>query len=162
MKAIWRYFLSVVVIFRWFILSSLLIIVALMLIAANTMQEPADPSDFLGVLQWLALGPGALFVAGNGLAFLLEIFPAWGSIIHEKLRPWIVLGLTILLAFGAKAALAYPAVVEQIKPIYTTVFLIVAAWAGSQFGHASAKAAGMRAERTQIVELPVPPRFPQG
>jgi hypothetical protein len=153
MKVIWRYFLSLVAIFRVlfgrFILSLLLILAALTLIAANPLQiGPEDPSDFLGVLQWLALGPGALFVAGSGLAFLLELFPAWGSAISGQLRPWIVLVLTIILAFGAKFALTYPTIIEQIAPVYTTLFLIVAAWVGSQFGYARAKIAGMRADRT--------------
>jgi hypothetical protein len=51
------------------------------------------------------------------------------------------------MAFGAKALLTYPEVVQQIAPIYTMLFLIGSAWLGTQLGYARAKITGMRAAR---------------
>jgi hypothetical protein len=51
------------------------------------------------------------------------------------------------MAFGAKALLTYPEVVQQIAPIYTMLFLIGSAWLGTQLGYARAKITGMRAVR---------------
>jgi len=51
------------------------------------------------------------------------------------------------MAVGARALLAYPDVIQQIAPIYTTLFLIVSAWVGTQLGYARAKITGMRAAR---------------
>ena len=132
MKVFYRFLLTVVVIMATF-----------PLIAARSLQ-PADPTDLLQVLEWLALGPGALIAAGAALAFVLEIVPGWGSKMPAALRPWIVLGLTIAMAFGARALLAYPDVIQKIAPIYTTLFLIVSAWLGTQLGYARAKVAGTK------------------
>jgi hypothetical protein len=56
-------------------------------------------------------------------------------------------GLSVGMAFGAKALLTYPEVVQQIAPIYTMLFLIGSAWLGTQLGYARAKITGMRAAR---------------
>lgn len=129
-----------------FLLTLLVILVVPLLIAARPLQ-PADPTDLLQVLEWLAMGPGALVVAGAALAFVLEIVPGWGSKVPATLRPWIVLGLAVGMAFGAKALLAYPDVVQQIAPIYMMLFLTGSAWLGTQLGYARAKITGMRAAR---------------
>lgn len=128
------------------VLTMLVVMLSLALIAATWLQ-PADPSDLFEVLKWIAIGPGALIVAGAALAFFLEIIPGWGSKVPKALRPWIVLGLAILMAFGAQALLAYPDIVKKVAPIYTMLFLIVSAWLGTQLGYARAKVTGMRAPR---------------
>ncbi len=58
------------------------------------------------------MGLGALIVADNAPAFVLEIAPAWGSKVHASLRPGFVLGLAIGMAFGARVLLAYPEVIQ--------------------------------------------------
>ena len=123
----------------------LIVLLSLLLIAA---VQPEDPSDLNEVLLWMALGPGALFVAGNGLSYLLEIVPGWGSKILVSWRPWIVLALTVGLAFGAKALLGYEDLVSQIAPTYKMLFMVIGGWLGSQFAYGRLKMSGMRAERT--------------
>jgi len=56
-------------------------------------------------------------------------------------------GLAVGMAFGARALLEYPDVIQKIAPIYTMLFLIGSAWLGTQLGYARAKITGMRAVR---------------
>ena len=138
MKKIFRQYL-----FLWVIV----ILIGLLSVFLIAALQPEDPSDLNQVLIWLAVGPGALFVAGNGLSYFLEIFPGWGSKILVSWRPWIVLALTVGLAFGAKALLAYDGLVSQISPAFKMLFTVIAAWIGSQFAYARLKSSGMRAGR---------------
>lgn len=138
---------------RRLILSFALLMVAALLIAAAPFVQPEDPSDLNAVLVWLAAGPGALFVANAALAFLYENIPGWGSVVPPDLRPWLVLGMAVLLTFAAQAALVHvPAgVFDQVADIYKTIFMVVSAWLGSQVAYGWLKSKGLRAER--------PPRF---
>ena len=130
---------------RWFL--ALLVLCSLALVAFSPLAQPADPADLASVLVWLATGPGALIVVGAAMAFLLEKIPGWGTVVAEGLRPWIVLALSIGLAFGAQYLLTRPEVVAVLQPIYATVFLVAAAWLGSQLGYAQAKNLDMRGAR---------------
>lgn len=124
-----------------------LLLCSLALVAFAPLAQPEEPTSLESVLIWLATGPGALLVVGAALAFLLEKIPGWGTVVPEGLRPWIVLALSVGLAFGAQYLLTRPDVIVVLQPIYATLFMVAAAWAGSQFGYAQAKLAGLRAPR---------------
>lgn len=129
----------------------LLLLAMLALFFASAFVQPEDPSDLFAVLAWLAAGPGALFVAGYAVSFLLESVPGWGSTVPEGLRPWLVLAIAVALSFGAQVALkAVPSgILGDAAAIYKTLFLIVSTWVGSQLGYGRAKALDMRAPRVK-------------
>jgi hypothetical protein len=101
-------------------------------LVAFRLFQPANPEDLTAILTWLAAGPGAVWVAGRALSFLLEQIPAWGTAISGQLRWWIVLVLSGGLMFGAYTLLQQSEVVLQLSPIYQMLFMLVAAWLGSQ------------------------------
>ena len=121
--------------------------ISLLLIAASFLQ-PEDPGDLNEVLIWLALGPGAVYVAGRALSIFLEKLPGWATKVPESLRPYIVLALGIGLSFGAKALLDQGEVLAQIAPIYKDLVTIIVAWLGTQQQYLSMKASGTRALRS--------------
>lgn len=126
---------------------ALLILCSLALVAFAPLAQPEDPASLESVLIWLATGPGALIVVGAALAFLLEKIPGWGTVVPEKLRPWIVLALSVGLAFGAQYLLTRPDVVAVLQPIYATLFMVAAAWLGTQLGYGQVKVFEMRGPR---------------
>lgn len=114
---------------------------SLLLMAFRSFQ-PATPEDLNVILAWLAAGPGAVWVAGRALSFLLEQIPVWGTAISGQLRWWIVLVLSGGLMFGAYALLQQSELVLKLSPIYQMLFMLVAAWLGSQQQFLSLVSAG--------------------
>lgn len=107
----------------------LLVLVSLLLMA---FAQPEDVSDLVAVLTWLALGPGAMYIAGQAMSHFVEKVPGWASRVPEVLRPFIVLLLAVGLAYGARLLLAQTEIVAAISPEYTFIVGIIVAWLGSQ------------------------------
>lgn len=121
----------------------ILALLALLSMAFMPLFQPAEPSDLLAVLAWMAAGPGAVWVAGRALSFLLEQVPGWASALTGTLRWWIVLVLSAGLMVGAYALLQRGDLLAQADPIYKMIFMLVAAWLGTQQQFAQLKTAGI-------------------
>ncbi len=124
-----------------------MLVIASLLTMAMRFFQPEDPGDLIAVLTWLALGPGAVYVAGRALSIILEKFPGWATKFPESLRGYAVLGLSVALTFGAKALLGQGEVLAQIAPIYKDLVTIIVAWLGTQQQYLSMKSSGLRAPR---------------
>ncbi len=125
-----------------FVIAPLLIVAAFFLVAFRALQ-PEDPADLVGVLSWLALGPGALFVAGYAFSYLLEKVPGWGTVLPDFARAIIVIVLAVGLAIGARYLLSRMDIVAAIDPLYTLVIGILVAWYGTQKAFAQQKFTGL-------------------
>lgn len=119
----------------------LLSLLALLSLAFAWLQ-PTDPLDLATVLAWVAAGPGAVWVAGRALSFLLEQIPGWGTVLSGRLRWWIVLVLSAGLMIGAYLLLQRVELLAQIDPIYKMLFMLVAAWLGTQQQYIQLKGVG--------------------
>lgn len=120
-----------------------LLVPVILLLAAFSWLQPPDPSDLGAVLAWLALGPGAVYVAGQAFSYLLEKVPGWGTTVPEGARPYIVLAIAVGLAAGANFLLTRADVVGAIGPYYALIFQIIAAWLGTQKAFSDQKARGL-------------------
>jgi len=109
--------------------------------------QPEDPTNLTEVLAWLALGPGAVYIAGRALAIFLEKLPGWGTYVPESLRPWLVIILGVGLSFGAQYLLSQTEVLAIVAPVYKHIVTIIVAWLGSQQEYNSLKARGLRGKR---------------
>jgi hypothetical protein len=118
-------------------------LIAIVFAAAFTFLQPVPPTDLVAVLAWLAAGPGAVWVAGRALSFLLEQIPGWGSALSGTLRWWIVLVLAAGVMIGAYMLFQRSDLLVQLDPIYKMAFMLVAAWLGTQQQFVSLKAAGL-------------------
>lgn len=118
-------------------------LIAFVFAAAFTLLQPVPPTDLVAVLAWLAAGPGAVWVAGRALSFLLEQIPAWGSALSGTLRWWIVLALAVGIMVGAYMLIQRSDWLAQLDPIYKMAFMLVAAWLGTQQQFMALKAAGL-------------------
>jgi len=118
-------------------------LIAFVFAAAFTFLQPVEPTDLVAVLAWLAAGPGAVWVAGRALSFLLEEIPAWGTALSGTLRWWIVLVLAVGIMVGAYALLQRSDFLPQLDPIYKMAFLLIAAWLGTKQQFTAIKAAGL-------------------
>jgi hypothetical protein len=129
------------------VLFLLVIAMVWLLTTAFVFLQPADLGDLGEVLAWLALGPGAVYVAGRAMSILLEKVPGWGTAVPESVRPFIVLALSGGLMFGSQFLLGQEAVLAQIAPIYKQIVLLVTAWFATQQQYLSMKADGTRGTR---------------
>lgn len=118
-------------------------LIALVFAAAFAFLQPVDPTALVGVLAWLAAGPGAVWVAGRALCFLLEQIPGWATAISGMLRWWIVLILSAGLMVGAYLLLQRSELIAQIDPVYKMAFMLIAAWLGAKQQFTSLKANGI-------------------
>ena len=118
-------------------------LIAFVFAAAFTLLQPVPPTDLVAVLAWLAAGPGAVWVAGRALSFLLEQIPAWGTALSGTLRWWIVLVLATGIMVGAYVLIQRSDLLAQLDPIYKMAFMLIAAWLGTQQQFVSLKAAGL-------------------
>ena len=126
----------------WVILLCISLVV-LVFTVAFTFLQPVEPTDLVAVLAWLAAGPGAVWVAGRALSFLLEQIPGWGSALSGTLRWWIVLVLAAGVMVGAYMLLQQAALLPQLDSVYKMVFMLIAAWLGTQQQFVSLKTAGV-------------------
>lgn len=134
-KKVYKILLTVALVTMW------------LLTAAFVFLQPADLGDLGEVFAWLALGPGAVYVAGRAMSILLEKVPGWGTAVPEAARPFIVLALSGGLMFGSQFLLGQEEVLAQVAPIYKQVVLLITAWFATQQQYLSMKAAGTRGAR---------------
>lgn len=120
-----------------------LALLALFSLAFAPLLQPAEPTDLVAVLAWMAAGPGAVWVAGRALSFLLEQVPGWGTALSGTARWWIVLVLSGGLMVGAYLLVQRADLLAQADPIYKMVFMLVAAWLGTQQQFTQFKVAGI-------------------
>ena len=107
-----------------------LVFLSLFLVAARSLQ-PADPTDLVAVLTWLA-GLGAVYIVGYGVSFLFEKIPGWGMKVPGWAKGVITIVVSIGVALGARYLLGRSDIVELLGPIFTLIVQLVLAYIGTQ------------------------------
>ena len=127
--------------------SAILLLLSLVLVVAavafRPFLQPENPNDLSAVIAWLALGPGAVWIAGKALSFLLEEIPGWGTALSGRVRSLIVLALACGVAVGAYFLQQQSNLLLQLDPWYKLAFLIVTTWASTQVTYADQKVNGL-------------------
>lgn len=127
-------------------LYAILLLVSLFAILATAFTwlfQPSDATSLTEVIAWLALGPGAVWIAGKAVSFLVEEIPGWGTAISGRLRALIVLLLACAIAVGAYFLQQRSELLVQLDPWYKLGFLIVTTWASTQATFTDMQAKGL-------------------
>lgn len=117
---LWRFVLS-------FLVIPVLLLFPLLLMAF----QPADPTDLVGVLTWLA-GMGAVYVVGYAVSFLIEKVPGWGTKVPGWAKAIIIIVGSVGVAVGAQYLLQRADVLVVWGPIFRMIVSFVLAYLGTQ------------------------------
>lgn len=126
----------------------LVVIVSIVLLLVLSAFQVEDPGDLTEVLIWLALGPGAVYIAGLAISILLEKVPGWGTRIPEALRPYVILAISAGLMFGSQVLLGQEELLAQVAPVYKQIVVLITAWLGTQVQFLRMKAEGLLGSRS--------------
>lgn len=119
------------------------VVLLAILVAFRPLIQPSEPMNLGEVIAWLALGPGAVWLAGMTISFLLEEIPGWATAISGRLRAFIVLALACLIAVGAHFLQLRADILAQLDPWYKLAFLIVTTWVSTQVTYSGRKSKGL-------------------
>ena len=90
-----------------------------------------DTTSITAVLLWIIAGPGAAYLVGQLMAFILENVPAW-----HTFPTWVKFSVPIVLAalfaVVAKVLIGFPDVLAQISPWFTVIVTAISCYVASQ------------------------------
>lgn len=84
-------------------------------------------------LTWI-VGMGAPVIVAYVLAIVVENWSRWSTLPHN-VKVIVPMVVSVLLSVGASYALKYPAILEQIQPIWQVTISAILAYLGSQKGY---------------------------
>lgn len=89
----------------------------------------------MNTLTWIVYRGGAFVAVNWFFSWAFENAKWWHEQLKSQARSVIMLGISLLLGFGAQYAILNPAFIERYEQYFLTVLLTMAAWLTTQMAH---------------------------